>query len=384
MDSEGNESKKPEQTAAAPEKFSKKKEKGFWARMAAKKLDWLVFFLCTALIIVVVWPFCTITVEAGHVGVYFSRLFGGTLVDRTYSEGLHFLLPWDTLTQYDKRLQSKLYNVAALTRGGLNVNVDMSVLWYIKPEEAGRLHILAGPDYTERVIDPAVISTIRSVIGSHEQSRLYDGNPLQLQSDVLKLLGNTFTDTPFIIHSILIREVRLPDSIINAISEKFVAEQTVLEARYTVLESIETFKKNFVEAESIRLAQSIVNDGMSEAYLRYMGIKATLKLAESDNAKLVVIGDKDGMPLILNPDTMGTSATLPEKSPPEGGYIQEAEVGARLGELTDSYAKMDKYLDSIHGVLGELAAKFPEIAHDMKDTDLPQTNQVPSAPKKED
>jgi regulator of protease activity HflC (stomatin/prohibitin superfamily) len=382
MDSEGNESKKPEQTAAAPEKFPKKK-KGFWARMAAKKLDWLVFFLCTALIVVVVWPFCTITVEAGHVGVYFSRLFGGTLVDRTYNEGLHFLLPWDTIIQYDKRLQSKLYNVVALTRGGLNVNVDMSVLWYIKPEEAGQLHILAGPDYTERVIDPAVISTIRSVIGSYEQSRLYDGNPLQLQSDVLKLLDDTFADTPFIIHSILIREVRLPDSIINAISEKFVAEQTVLEARYRVLESIETFKKNFVEAESTRLAQSIINGGMSEAYLRYMGIKATLKLSESDNAKLVIIGDKDGMPLILNPDTMGASPTLPEKLSPEE-YIQEGEVGARLGELTDSYAKMDKYLDSIHGVLGELATKFPEIAHDMKDTDLPQANQVPSAPKKED
>ena len=256
------------------------------------------------------------------------------------------------------------------------------VLWYIKPEQASQLHVSAGPGYRERVIDPAVISTVRSVIGSFEQSRLYDGNPLELQNEVMKLLNETLIDVSFTIHSILIREVNLPDQMAGAISRKFVSEQNVLAARYRVLESVETFKKTYVEAESTRLAQSIVNDGMSEAYLRFMGINATLELAKSDNAKLVIIGDKDGMPLILNPGAMETSTSLPEGLKPED-YIPAGKGGARMNELMDTHDKIQEYLNIMDNVLGELVNKFPEAGEGMGSVELPQASQVPSAPREE-
>ena len=359
------------------------KKKEFRARMAVKKREFFVFFLCVLLIVVALWPLITTTVLAGHTGVYFSRLFGGTVVDSPRGEGLRLKLPWDAIIQYDSRLQSKEYEIIALAKGGLNVKIKMAVLWHVKQHQAPALHVSAGPDYVTRVIDPAVMSSVRSVIGSLEQSQLYDGNPLYLQDYVLQLLKETLDDANFTIHSILFREVSLPEPMVGAISEKFVAEQNVLEARYRVLESIETFKRNFVNAESTRLAQSIVNEGMSEAYLRYLGINATLELAKSDNAKLVIIGDKDGMPLILNPDTMTVSPTLPSGLTPEN-YIPEGMEGARTEQLITIFERMQEYLGIMDKALGDLMNEFPQADPDIGKTNLPQDIRVPRASRGED
>lgn len=342
-----------------------------------------MFFLCTAIAITVLWPFCTVTVEAGHTGVYFSKLFGGTVVDKPRTEGLHLKTPWDTIIQYDNRLQSADYGVVALSKGGLNIKVDMSVLWFVKKEQAGTLHVTAGPDYLERVIDPAVVAAVRSVIGSIEQSQLYDGNPMKLQDEVLLLINKTLNDAPFTIHSILIREIALPGEMTDAISEKFVAEQNVLAERYRVLESIESYKKSYVDSEAERITQSVITDGMSEAYLRYLGIQATLALAESDNAKLVIIGDKDGLPLILNPDSLEVSTALPEGLSAED-YIPAGEEGARMNEMVDTYEKMQENLNQMDDVLGDLVEKFPEADVNIGDSNLPQDNQVPKNQGEED
>ncbi len=357
----------------------KKKKRTLRQRLAEKKLSLFVFLLVTAMLCVVAWPFFTVTVEAGHVGVYFSRFFGGTVRNKIYMEGLHFIFPWDLMIQYNRRVQSKDYNITALTQGGLSVTVDMSALWLLLPEDVSELHVTTGPDYRETVIDPAVMSAVRSTIGRYEQAELYDGNPLQLQNEVLELLSETFVNAPFVISAILIREVRLPDQMSAAISEKFVAEQGVLTERYRVLEAIEGFKTNSVNAESTRYEQSVVSEGLSEEYLRYMGIVATMELAKSDNAKLVIIGDKDGMPLILNPDTLETSPVLPEGLSPEE-YIREGEEGGRADRMRETYDNIQENLDMIDGVLGALEDEFPVAGADIGESALPQDSQVPSAP----
>jgi hypothetical protein len=165
----------------------------------------------------------------------------------------------------------------------------------------------------------------------------------------------------------------------EAITNKFVAEQKVLEARYNVLEQIERFKISYVDSEAIRLAQAIVNEGMSEAYLRYLGIQATLELAQSPNAKLVIIGDKDGMPLILNPDTMDVSMTLPEGLMRED-FVRPGTEGQRGNLLIETFDTMDEYLEFIDSVLGELLDRFPDAERELVGTGLPQDNRVPVSP----
>jgi regulator of protease activity HflC (stomatin/prohibitin superfamily) len=363
---------KPEGEPAEPKKKKKKKK--------SKKLEWFMYFLGIALTIVLLWPYCTVVVEAGHTGVYFSKFGGGTIVDKPRGEGLHFKLPWDDIVQYDSRYQSKPYEIVGLTKGGLNVRIDMSVIWYIDKSQAGYLHVTAGPDYAERVIDPAVRSTVRSIIGSYEQSRLYDGDPLELQNDVMVLLNETLSGANFTIHNILIREVILPEPMADAISAKFVAEQGVLAERYRVLESVESYKKSYVDAEAVRISQSVITEGMSEAYLRYLGIQATLALSESANAKLVIIGDKDGLPLILNPDSLEVSMTLPEGLAPDE-YIPEGQEGARMDNMMGTFETMQQYLELMDNILGEMIGRFPEASYGIGDSNLPQDSQVPITPR---
>jgi prohibitin 1 len=69
---------------------------------------------------------------------------------------------------------------------------------------------------------------------------------------------------------------------------------------------------------------------MSDSYLRWRGIEATLELARSPNAKVVVVGSgRNGLPLILN--TEGGLDTRATQAAPSG-EAQGAPKAARPGK----------------------------------------------------
>jgi regulator of protease activity HflC (stomatin/prohibitin superfamily) len=353
----------------------KKKKKGLLKKPT--KLEVFAFFLILIAIIVVLWPFVTFRVESGYVGVYYSTFFGGTQTDRIYNEGVQLVAPWDALIPYDSRIQSKAYHIDALAKGGLNVEVELTAVYQINRTQAGILHQTIGPEYTTKMIDPAVLSSVRSVVGKFTQSELYDADVLQIQNDVLAEVSTIFQGRPLIINSVLIREIQFPESVSTAISNKFVAEQNVLEERYRVLQSVEQYKEAYVNAEATRLQQALVSEGLSEAYLRYAGIEATRELAESDNAKLVIIGDKDGLPLILNPDTL--TETDSGDTYPEGLTVDEYRVDegeeTRPDQFSDNYARVTGMLDALTGISDDVSQEFADAPFDI-DTTIPQQGQV--------
>jgi regulator of protease activity HflC (stomatin/prohibitin superfamily) len=342
-------------------------------RKMSKKMEFTVFFITLILIVIMLWPYVTLTIEGGEVGVYYSRFFGGTVTSSYLSEGFHYKLPWDKIIVYDTRYQSKDFTVTALARGGLSVDIGLSAVWRVDKEQIGSLHKLIGENYAEKIIFPAVESAVRSTVGSYEQSELYDGDPLVLQDQIENLLVTTFQDFPFEITAFLIKEIDLPEKMATSIEEKFVSEQKVLEQRYKVLEAFEAFKKSYIEAESIRFTQQIINGGLTENYLRYMGIEATLKLAESDNAKLVIIGDKDGLPLLFNSDVFDESASIEE-----GTQIEIDETS--ITDTSDEYkAKLDELEDTIteyNRLLGLFLEENPEMTDSITSDILDQMGDV--------
>lgn len=141
----------------------------------------LVAVLAVGMLLLILWPRISVTIRPGHVGVFFNRLFGGTDLTRTYGEGLHLFLPWNSITPYDCRLQKENYSIPALAQGGLEVNLEITAIWSVDHNRAALLHIMAGPNYKDRMISPSVISAVRFVIGGFQQEGLYDlmqmGNP---------------------------------------------------------------------------------------------------------------------------------------------------------------------------------------------------------------
>ncbi|MDR0943656.1 MAG: prohibitin family protein [Ruminococcus sp.] len=350
----------------------KKKSRKFFKKPT--KMEVFTFFLITIAIVAVLWPFCTKRIEGGYVGVYYSTFFGGTQTSKVLNEGLHFVLPWDAIIPYDTRVQSQAYQIKALAKGGLSVDVELTAVYYINRDEAGMLHKTIGPEYTTKLINPAVLSSVRSIVGKLTQTELYDADILKIQDDALKEISSIFAGQPLTVKSVLIRQIAFPQSVSAAINNKFVAEQNVLEERYRVLEAVEDYKQTYVDAEATRFEQALISEGMTEAYLRYLGIEATTELSESDNAKLVIIGDKDGLPLILNPETLTET-----DGDTDGITVDEYRVGegeqTRPDQFQENYDRVLGMLEALTGITDDVSEKFADAPYDI-DTTIPQQGQV--------
>jgi hypothetical protein len=250
-------------------------------------------------------------------------------------------------------------------------------VYAINRDEAGQLHKTIGPEYTEKLINPAVLSSVRSVVGKFTQTELYNADILQIQNDVLSQIGSIFQGQPLTISSVLVREISFPESVSTAINNKFVAEQNVLEERYRVLQAVEQYKEAYVDAEAVRFQQALVSEGMTEAYLRYAGIEATKELAQSDNAKLVIIGDKDGLPLVLNPDSLtetDSTDVYPEGITQEDYRVEEGEI-TRPEQFMENYNKIMEMLNELTKITDALNSNFVDAPMDIDNT-IPQQGQV--------
>ena len=314
--------------------------------------------LLVLMFILVFYDSMVITVPSGHVGVYYDWLFGGTDLKHVYGEGVHLILPWNKMFIYDCRSQKQDYEVVVLVEGGLRVVVHSSIIWRVISDSAPQLHVSAGLNYEKILIAPAMTAAIRSSAGLQPDLYSQAFNAYAFEEDILAYVQQFLNNNAFNFQAVLIREIELPERMLAAINSKFEAEQSVLEQRFNVQRAYETFRQRYIDAEGIRLAATIMNEGLSENYLRFQGIEATRMLAESPNAKLVIIGDKDGLPLILNPDS------LMVQQAEQPGPMQEEMTQPRLdmGNVTDYLNRLNDYLEEL-GQLPEFdAATLPQAA----------------------
>lgn len=271
--------------------------------------------IVTTLLIAFLWPSSVVSVRPGEKGVLYSRLFGGTVLDRVYDEGVHVILPWDILYVYDVRILEETQDVDVLTVDGLTVNVQVSLRYQIMRERLPALHQEIGPDYRNKIVIPIMNSAVRQTIGNYRPDALYSTARQELQDQMLVDAIEEMGRIPILIHGFVVKSITLPEVLSKSIEEKLVAEQRYLRYHYLLLEAREEAKRKAVEGQGIRFYQSLVNENMTNNYLRFEGIKATNNLAASPNAKVVVVGSgRDGLPLILNtqdmePQRQGDKAT---------------------------------------------------------------------------
>lgn len=241
-----------------------------------------------------------IFVNAGETAVLFKRFQGGTQLDRTYGEGLHIVLPWDHMQIYNVRIQHEYKQFEVLSANGLKILVDASIRYRPITENLPDLHQNVGPDYADRIVFPEVEAVVRQIFGQYLPEDIYSSQKFIIQNTVQNAIfevSERFVD----LDELLITRITLPEMIVTAIEEKLGKEQIALGYQFRLdSERLEAERKR-IEASGIRDFQTIISAGLTENYLRFKGIEATLKLAESDNSKIVVIGGgKDGLPIILD------------------------------------------------------------------------------------
>ena len=226
---------------------------------------------------------CGTKIPSGHRGVIYRPFAGGTELGNVYQEGFVWHFPWNSFFVYRTQLQERKEALEVLSADGANIRIDLSLLFRVDPTRIDSLQVSIGPNYYNDAIAPNLRGEVRSIIGQYKPEEIYSSKRDQIAKDIADWL-----------------RVTLPKRITAAINAKLEASQEAEKMEFVILREKQEAERKRIEAKGIADFQRIVSVGLNELLLRWKGIEATQALAESPNAKMVVIGSgKDGMPLIL-------------------------------------------------------------------------------------
>ncbi len=215
-------------------------------------------------------------------------------------EGFHIVAPWNKVIVYEVRQQELFEKMKVLSSNGLEIQIDASAWYQPIYDDLGKLHQSLGQGYLQRVIQPAIRSAARSVVGRYTPEQLYSSKRDAIQDEIFvetkKFLKKQYVQ----LNEVLVRDVTLPATIKEAIERKLKQEQESLEYEFRLVTAAKEAEKVIIEAEGKAQSNRILSASLTDKILQEKGIEATIKLAESPNSKVIVIGSGDsGMPIIL-------------------------------------------------------------------------------------
>jgi regulator of protease activity HflC (stomatin/prohibitin superfamily) len=300
-----------------------------WWRFIERSLPIIIIYLMVATLIgFLIAPNVIVTVPTGHVGILWKRFRGGTQLDPRLlkDEGMRVLLPWDKLFLYDLRLQTTTDTYNAISKDGVNLAATISIRYRLKHDSIPQLHQTIGPDFVSRLVRPEIGNRAREIIAEYSAEEVYSTKRQEIQKRIRThteaMLGQSMMqrtkeeseygehyrislDAMLNLYDTLVLGLELPASVVAAINRKVEQYYLVQEYAYRVEREKKESERKQIEANGISAFQQTVTQGISDSYVRWRGIEATLQLAQSPNTKIVIIGSgKDGLPVILgNVDT---------------------------------------------------------------------------------
>jgi len=252
---------------------------------------------------------CIVQINAGQTGV--KTLFGKVQND-VLGSGLHFINPFIEIRRLDIKTQNYTMSgihdegtksgddaIRVLTSDGLEVTIDLTVLFKLLPSEAPRLVRETGEDYTDKIVRPLTRTKIRDNSVYYEAVALYSNKRDEFQQRIFRSIDEDFKKRGLILEQLLVRNITLPQSVKETIEQKINAEQDAQKMQFVLLKEKQEAERKRVEAQGIADYQRIINTGLTDQQLQYEQIKAYLELAKSPNSKVIIMG-KGNAPVILD------------------------------------------------------------------------------------
>jgi regulator of protease activity HflC (stomatin/prohibitin superfamily) len=247
-------------------------------------------------LLLLLWRNIFIPIGSGQSGVLWSRLDGGTVMDRRYGEGYWMIWPWDRMAVYDLRLQDMHDSVSVMTSDGLQVSMKVTVRFAPIPDELTVLHRSVGPKYRQTVIWPDVIAAVRHVVRQFKPEDLTVLGEAELAGKVEAAARNSVQGHWVRLDKVLITEITLPPRVQAQIQEKLADEQKALAGPF-LLKQAELKRQGWeIEAEGVRAFE----DRAHVSLLKWRSIDALEKLSSSPNSKVVVLGGSGSTPFVLD------------------------------------------------------------------------------------
>jgi regulator of protease activity HflC (stomatin/prohibitin superfamily) len=248
-----------------------------------------------------------VQIEPGEVGV--QKLFG-KVSDRILESGLNFKNPLVEVVHFDIKTQNYTMSgvpsegeiigddaIHVLSADGLEVVIDLTVLFKVTPAEAPRILKEIGIDYKNVIVRPLCRTKIRDNAVYYQAVDLYSSKRDEFQDRIFKTIESDFKARGLILEQLLVRNITLPASVKTAIESKINAEQEAQKMTFVLQKEKQEAERKRVEAQGIADYQKIISLSLTDRQLQYEMIKA---ITNSPNAKLIIMGDGKNTPVILN------------------------------------------------------------------------------------
>jgi regulator of protease activity HflC (stomatin/prohibitin superfamily) len=253
-------------------------------------------------------------VPAGNVGV--QVLFGRVLINATLNEGLNIVNPFVDLEIMTVRTQAYTMSIAAeegqrygddaitsLTKDGLEVAMDLTVWYHLDAAEAANVFQKIGSDYMDKIVRPAARTAIRNTTVKYNAVEIYSEKREEVQNDISTTLDRDFTDRGIILEKVLLRNIKLPLKVKDAIEAKLEAEQDAQKMEFVLLKETKEADRKKIEAAGIAEAQRIIAQSLigerGRAYLSWKYLENLQNLYTSPNNTVVISPyDKNFIPLL--------------------------------------------------------------------------------------
>jgi len=278
--------------------------------------------------LIVLFPSVVVNIPAGYKGIIYRPLRGGVDLDNVYGEGLHLIMPLNTMTQYSIALNVHKMDIEVLTSDLLKSKLSVSFQYLADEQTLPLLHRYVGKDYLNKFILPELTASVRDVFGKLNSHQAFTTDLRQVAKDISLSTDNYLinnmspaglTSVRLVrISAFQVESISFPPDVQAAIENKIVQSSNSESMVYKIQSAEQEATRRVIEAQGIKKYQDIVNSGLTDNFLKHEGIQASLKLAESNNSKVIMFGSStSGLPLILgdvDAGRLGTSSSV--QTPP--------------------------------------------------------------------
>ncbi len=233
-------------------------------------------------------------VSSGHVGVVTTF---GKVSDDVRTEGMTWVLPWQGVHKLSIRTQENTEKSNVPTKEGLQVGLEVTMLYTLNPSKASEVYRTVGQEYEKVIIDPQFKSAMRSATVNFKSEDLYTSNREQVEAKILAEVKELLEPRGIIIQSVLLRDIELPSLVRERINAKLAADQDSQRMKFVLEKEKQEAERKKVEAKGIADAQQIIKKDLDENYLKYLWIEALKETAHHKNMMIYIPVGNDGMPI---------------------------------------------------------------------------------------
>ena len=248
-------------------------------------------------------------IDPGKVGV--KTLFGKVQSD-VLTSGLHLINPLVDVTTFDAKTQNYTMSgvtgegqkegddaIRILSADGLEVTIDLSVLFRVKADQAPFILQNIGDDYLDKIVRPISRTAIRDNAVYYEAVALYSTKRQEFQDKIYRTISESFAKRGMELQQLLIRNITLPQSVRATIESKINAEQDAQKMQFVLQKERQEAEQKRIQAQGIADYQRIISTNLTDKQLQYESIQAQKAIAVSPNSKVIIMGNSKGMPLML-------------------------------------------------------------------------------------